>query len=163
MHQKILSLSVALCLAGMFSACSGSKEARGMKSSIKGDWTLKTVTIEGNSSILAVKVFNEADNTCFIGSTWHFIANNDFGTYTLPSSADGCTPLTRNFRWSIYEPEGEEKKFQFKRLDEKKNPLDDGNGYRLSIATLTETDMQLKSAITYEGKPVNIVYNFVKN
>lgn len=134
-----------------------------MKKTIHGNWTLQTINIEGNNSIINVKVFNEADNNCFIASTWNFVANNSMGTYTLPSSASGCSPLTRSIRWSIFEQEGEERKLQFKRLDDKKNPMDDNNGYRLTIVALTESSMQLKSAITYEGKPVNIVYNFIKN
>lgn len=146
----------------LLTACSASKEARTMKGSINGTWTLQTITIEGNNSIINAKVFNEADNNCFIGSSWNFIANNSKGSYTLPNGTGGCVATTRNIRWSIYEPKGEEKEFQFKRLDEKNNPMDDNNGYRLHIASLNETGMQLKSTISYEGKPVNIVYNFVK-
>ena len=84
------------------------------------------------------------------------------GTYRLPTTA-GCTAINRNIRWSVYEPKGEEKKFQFKRLDDKKNPMDDNDGFRLSVTSLTDTNMQLKSAITFEGKPATIVYNFAKN
>jgi hypothetical protein len=162
-HSKFLLAASLFILPGLFSACSSSKEARTMKKTIHGNWTLQTINIEGNNSIINVKVFNEADNNCFIASTWNFVANNSMGTYTLPSSASGCSPLTRSIRWSIFEQEGEERKLQFKRLDDKKNPMDDNNGYRLTIVALTESSMQLKSAITYEGKPVNIVYNFIKN
>ena len=83
------------------------------------------------------------------------------GTYRFSSTA-GCAPASRNFRWSIYEPKGAEKKFQFKRLDDKKNLIDDNDGVRLSVASLKDTDMQLKSDISFEGKPATIVYNFVK-
>ena len=134
-----------------------------MKKTINGNWTLKTITVEGNNSIINVKVFNEANNNCFIGSRWNFISNNSMGTYTFPSGADGCVATSRKIRWSIYEPKGEEKKFQFKRLDDKNNPLDDNNGYRLNVAALTDSSMQLKSDINYEGKPVAVIYNFIKN
>ncbi len=134
-----------------------------MKQEIKGEWVIKTISIEGTDARVKATVFNEADFNCFIGSTWNFIANNSLGTYMLPNNAAGCSSITRNIRWSIDEPEGDERKFQFKRLDDKKNPVDDNNGFRLSVATLTETSMQLKSALTFEGKPINIVYNFEKN
>ncbi|MBL0355377.1 MAG: lipocalin family protein [Chitinophagaceae bacterium] len=159
---KIFNSILLLFTIVFFAGCSASKEARTMKGTINGTWTLQTITIEGNNSIINTKVFNEADNSCFIGSSWNFIANNSKGSYTLPSGAGGCVATTRNIRWSIYEPEGEEKRFQFKRLDDKNNPMDDNNGYRLSIAQLNDTNMQLKSAISFEGNPVNIVYNFVK-
>jgi hypothetical protein len=159
-NYLVLSL---LTVTLFFSACSTSKEARTIKSSIDGNWTLKTITIEGNPSIIRVKVFNEADNNCFVGSSWNFISNNGSGNYTIPASADGCSAVTRKIKWTIYEPKGEEKKFQFKRLDDKNNPLDDNNGYRLSIGSVTNDNMQLKSAITYEGNPVTVVYNFTKN
>ena len=133
-----------------------------MEKTIKGDWTLTAITIEGNNSILNTKLFNEADNNCFTVSSWNFIPSNGMGSYTLHPGAGDCTGLTRKIRWSIYEPAGEEKRFQFKRLDEKNNPLDDNNGYRLSVGALTDNSMQLKSTIAYKNKPVEIVYNFIK-
>jgi len=163
-YMKIWNgLTWLLFVSVFFTACAGSKEARTLKKTIKGDWTIKTINIEGNNSIVNTRVFNEAENNCFIGSTWNFVSNNGTGSYTLPSGTAGCAALTRKIRWSIYEPDGEEKKFQFKRLDDKNDPLDDNNGYRLNVASLTETTMQLKSTITYNNEPVNMVYNFVKN
>lgn len=146
----------------LLAGCAGSKEARTMKSSINGTWNLETVTVEGDNSILNVKVFNEADNNCFIGSSWNFVGNNGTGSYTLLAGKDGCNTLTRKIHWSIYEPAGEEKKFQFKRLDDKNNPLDNNNGYRLTVNSLTDNSMKLVSQITYNNKPVNIIYNFIK-
>jgi hypothetical protein len=160
---KIYSSIALIAIITFFTACSGSKEAGKMKKTINGNWTLKTIAIEGNNSILNVKVFNEANNNCFIGSQWNFISNNSMGTYTFPSGDGGCVATIRKIRWSIYEPKGEEKKFQFKRLDEKNNPMDDNNGYRLSVSSLKDSSMQLKSDITYEGKPVAVIYNFIKN
>lgn len=164
MKYKKLSTTVLLLLTTLlFTACAGSKEARTIKSGIDGNWTLKTITVEGNASIIKVKVFNEADNNCFIGSSWNFIANNATGNYTIPSSADGCDAVSRKIKWTIYEPKGEEKKFQFKKLDEKGVPMDDNNGYRLNISNISTDSMELKSAITYEGNPVTVVYKFIKN
>lgn len=158
---KLFSLlSLFACLI-LFS-CSGSKETTTIKKTIDGNWTLKTIQIEGNNSIINAKVFNEADNHCFIESSWSFIANNGTGSYSLPSGTGDCNAITRKIRWTIYEPTGEEKKFQFKRLDDNNKPMDDNNGYRLSIASITDSNMQLKSAINYQGNPVNLVYNFVK-
>lgn len=160
--MKPLFFKILLLSSLFFTACAGSKEARNIKSSINGKWHLETIAIEGDNSILNVKVFNEADNNCFIGSSWNLVGNNGTGSYVLMEGKDGCSMLTRNIRWSIYEPAGEEKKFQFKRLDENNNPLDDNNGYRLSISSLTDSSMRLISPITYNNKQVNIIYNFLK-
>jgi len=151
-----------LLIVFLLTACSASKEGRTMKHTINGQWVLQTINVQGITTKFKATVFNEADYNCFIGSTWTFISNNSMGTYRLAPTA-GCTAINRNIRWSVYEPKGEEKKFQFKRLDDNKNPMDDNNGYRLSVASLTDTNMQLKSDIIFEGKPAAIVYNFVKN
>ncbi len=160
--MKSISFKFLFALSILFTACAGSKEAREMKSYITGTWNLETVTVEGDNSILNVKVFNEADNNCFIGSSWLFVGNNGTGSYTLLEGKDGCNSLTRQIKWTIYEPKGEEKRFQFKRLDDKNNPLDDNNGYRLAITSLSGNSMKLTSPIKFDNKPVNIVYNFVK-
>lgn len=156
------SFQLFFVLTILLSACAGSKEARTIKKSINGNWNLETVTVEGNNSILNAKVFNEADNNCFIGSSWNFVGNNGTGSYTLLEGKGSCKTLTRKIRWTIYEPQGEEKKFQFKRLDDNNNPLDDNNGYRLSITSWNDSSMKLVSKITYDNKPVNITYNFIK-
>ncbi len=160
--RKISGLFVLCAALFLFTACSVSKEARTMKSTINGTWTLQTVDVQGINAKFKATVFNEADYNCFIGSVWTFISNNSMGTYTL-SAAAGCPAITRNIRWSVYEPKGEEKRFQFKKLDEKKNPLDNNDGFRLGVNAITDNSMQLTSAITFEGKPATIVYNFVKN
>ncbi|MEJ7587188.1 MAG: hypothetical protein WKI04_06470 [Ferruginibacter sp.] len=148
-------------MTGLFTACSVSKEGRSIKKGIAGSWTLQTVNTEGITAKFAAKVFNESDLNCFVGSTWNFVANNSSGSYTLVGGTPGCSTLQRNIRWSVYEPKDSPKEFQFKRLDEKNSPMDDNNGYRLSV-TMGDNSMQFKSAITFEGKPGNIVYNFVR-
>jgi hypothetical protein len=163
MKLKNYAVAVLAVLSLSLGACSGSKEARTTKKTINGDWTLAAITVEGVSGKVNAKVFNESDYNCFTGSTWNFVANNSSGSYTLPGVGSGCTAINRKIRWSIYEPAGEEKRFQFKRLDDKNNPMDDNNGYRLNIVSLTDSNMLLKSTITYENKPASIIYNFSKN
>src|SRR5688500_2731284 len=144
-----LNLLLTFSLLVMLSACSVSKEGRSMKKTINGDWNLQTVNVEGIDSKLKAKVFNEADLECFIGSNWNVVSNNSMGSYSLAGTTPGCPSITRNIRWSVYEPKDAEKEFQFKRLDDKKNPMDDNNGFRMAVGALTETTMQLKSAITF--------------
>lgn len=134
-----------------------------MKSKINGNWMLQTITTEGISGKVTAQIFNEASFKCFVGSSWKFSSNNSLGSYNINASGTECGSISRAIRWSVYEPKGAAREFQFKRLDEKRNPMDGDEGFRLEIADLTTTSMQLKSHIIFEGKPAAYVYNFVKN
>ena len=155
------SLITALVIV-VFASCSGSKEARSIKSSINGNWVLQTVTVEGITGVVKTTVFNEADLSCFIGSEWNFISNNSMGSYTLVDKSKNCTPVKRFIRWSIYEPKDAAKEFQFKRLDDKKNAMDNGDGYRLIVTEHGDNNLKLRSDIVFEGRNSAIIYNFVK-
>ena len=155
------SLITALFIV-VFASCSGSKEARSIKSSINGNWVLQTVTVEGITGVVKTTVFNEADLSCFIGSEWNFISNNSMGSYTLVDKSKNCTPVKRFIRWSIYEPKDAAKEFQFKRLDDKKNAMDNGDGYRLIVTEHGDNNLKLRSDIVFEGRNSAIIYNFVK-
>ena len=159
-YLKILVLSF-LALSAVYS-CTVSKEANLMKQKIKGNWMLQTITTEGIQGKVTAVVFNEAPFNCFVGSSWNFVAGNSLGNYHINSSGTECSAITRQIRWSIYEPKGAIKKFQFKKLNEHNKSIDNDEGYRLEISALTNSTMQLKSHITFEGKPAAYIYNFVK-
>lgn len=133
-----------------------------MKKTINGNWVLQTITTEGITGVARTKVFNEAEFSCFIGSEWNFISNNSMGSYTIVDVTKECPTIKRLIRWSIYEPENAAKEFQFKRLDDKKDPMDDGAGYRLTVTQLDATQMKLRSDITFAGHPAAMIYNFVR-
>jgi hypothetical protein len=145
-----------------FTSCSVSKEARSIKKSINGNWVLQTVTAEGITGVVKTTIFNEADLSCFIGSEWNFVSNNSMGSYNIVDKSKNCTPVKRLIRWSVYEPENAPKQFQFKRLDDKKNAMDNGDGYRLTVVEHGENNLKLRSEIAVDGKAGAIIYNFVK-
>ena len=156
------NLITALAMVA-FASCSVSKEARSIKKNINGNWILQTVTVEGITGVAKTRVFNEADLGCFIGSEWNFISNNSMGSYTIVDKSNKCTQVKRFIRWSIYEPENAAKEFQFKRLDDKKNAMDNGDGYRLMVTEHDDNNFKLRSEIVFEGRSSAIVYNFEKN
>lgn len=163
MKVKLVLSSLITALAIIiFSSCSTSKEARSFKRDIKGDWVLQTVTAEGITGVVKTTIFNEADLGCFIGSEWNFIPNNSMGSYTLVDKSKSCTELKRLIRWSIYEPENAAKQFQFKRLDDKKNTMDNGDGYRLTVVEVNDNNFKLRSDVNVDGKAGALIYNFVK-
>ena len=144
-------------------SCSVSKEARTSKKDINGNWYLETIVTEGINAKFKARLFNEADFGCFIGSKWNFIANNSMGSYTIIDIQKDCPAVKRNIHWSIYEPRDSAKQFQFKRLDDKKNTIDNGDGFRFTILKIDDKQMKLKSSIIFEGQPAAIIYNFVRN
>lgn len=159
---NLIKITTGLFVMIALSSCSVSKEASSIKKEINGNWMLETITTEGITGKVTATIFNEASFTCFVGSSWNFMSNNSLGNYSINASGTDCSTLTRTIRWSIYEPKGEAKQFQFKRLDDKKNAMDSGDGFRLELSQLTGTTMQLKSHISFEGKPAAYVYDFVK-
>jgi hypothetical protein len=161
LRSAFCGLITALAMVA-FASCSVSKEARSIKKNINGNWILQTVTVEGITGVVKTTVFNEADLACFIGSEWNFISNNSMGSYTLVDKSKNCTQVKRFIRWSIYEPADAAKEFQFKRLDDKKNAMDNGDGYRLTVTEHGDNSFKLRSDIVFDGRNSAIIYNFVK-
>lgn len=151
-----------IIVAFLFAACSTSKEARTYKKTLDGNWQLQTVVSEGIAGKVKIMLFNEADFNCFVGSSWSFNDRNSLGSYTVNKNGTECVGLKRDFRWSIYEAPNEPKLLQFKRLDDKLKEVDDGGGFRFTVVQLEDNVMQLRSNITFEGKPASLVYNFVR-
>lgn len=166
--MKKINLFLGIMLIALFFvSCSTSKEARTYARQIDGKWQLQTVVTEGIAiaSQTKAQLLNEADLSCFVGSSWTFNNKTNLGTYTINQNAGECVAVKRYVRWSIYEAAGQPKLFQFKKVDDKYyKDIDEGNaGYRFTIVQLDNTTLKLKSDVTFEGKPASFVYNFVRN
>ncbi len=154
---------VALACIILLASCSTSKQARAYRADVDGTWQLQTVVSDGVGGVaVKAQVFNEQDFSCFIGSTWKFNKSNSLGSYEIDKNGGDCASVKRNIRWSIYEEPSMPMEFQFKRLDDKLNAMDGGAGFRMRILQLTSTNMQLRSDVTYLGKPISFTYNFVR-
>lgn len=161
--MKFLNGSLIILLFAIsLGSCSISNEARSMKKAFNGDWVLQTITTEGITGVAKTTIFNEAEFGCFIGSQWNFVSNNSMGSYTIFDKGKGCVQLKRFIRWSIFEPKDLSKEFQFKRLDDKKNSMDNGDGYRLLVEEQTKNTMKLRSDIVYDGHAGAVIYNFTR-
>lgn len=146
----------------LFSSCATTGVSRNMKS-IHGNWQLQTVISEGIREKVSSQLFNEADFNCFIGSTWNFNKNTSLGNYTIQKNANECASVKRNIRWSVYEAKDQPGLFQFKRLDDNLKEIDENTGgIRFTILHLDNKNMQLKSDLSFEGKPAAFIYNFIK-
>ena len=162
--MKKLSLIIStLFIAFFVTSCYTSKQARTLKKTVVGNWQLKSITTEGITGKIKAQVLDEADFNCFIGSTWRFDKYNNLGFYAISKNGAECVAVKRNIRWSILEEGGAPKMLQYKRVDAKYKDMDEAKaGFRFTILQLNDNGMQLKSDITFEGRPASFIYNFVK-
>lgn len=122
---------------------------------IKGDWQIVSVSYPG-SEYIKVNSFNLADSKCFIGSTWHFISNNNKGNMTLNSP--NCTAFTSAITWYV----NKEGQFVLKILDEGLKSKNVKTGFVLGVRNQSETSFELVDKINVGTKPTDVVYQFQK-
>jgi hypothetical protein len=145
------------------SSCSMSKEAKTYRNQMNGNWQLQTVVSEGITGNVKVQLLNEATLPCFVGSQWNFDNKTSLGYYSIAQNSGECVAVKRNIRWSIYEAKDEPKLFQFKKVDSKYKPIEEGQvGYRFTILDLQKNSMKLRSDVQFEGKTASFIYNFVR-
>ena len=149
-----------LILAVTFVGCGGTKTVRDSKKVIKGDWSLNSITYS-ETGTYNVKMLNDASKECFEGSTWKFIPNNNTGIYTI--NGEDCPTGERNFVFTIQEVNETTGLYDFLlKPTNEKNRSELNQGFRLNLASLTESAMQWKQTLTVEGKPFTITMNFSK-
>lgn len=143
-------------------SCSVSKATHQKRNLLSGTWILNAISYENNSGNFSAVLFNDAQDICFEGSNWFFRDNNSTGRYTLKASSL-CAGGDRYIRWSVVDrEESSNSQLQFKMIDAKNKDIAGAVGYRLNIASLTATEMTLKSNNQIDGETVTIVYNFTK-
>ena len=149
-----------LTLSVLMASCGSSKVVRKSKRVIKGSWTLNEVKLQqkGNYNI---SLFNVADKSCFEGSSWNFIPNNNSGNYAFNNSS--CDAMLRNFIFTIKEIDPETGLYDFllKPINSKKKK-ENKQGFRLRLSQLSETNMQWQLAVNVGGKIETINMNFIK-
>lgn len=159
MTMQTTRILCLLLLASTLLSCSVSKSARQQRNLLSGTWILEDVSYENNQGAYKSLLFGDAQDVCFEGSDWFFRDNNSTGRYTIKQGSL-CQGGDRFIRWSVVEPADRLSQLQFKFIDEKRNDVSGGVGYRLDIANLNEQTMTLKSNVSVEGQPVTIVYDF---
>jgi hypothetical protein len=149
-----------ICLAITIVSCGASKTVRDSKKSIKGDWTLITITYSKTGKY-NVTLLNDTSKDCFEGSSWTFIPNNNTGTYTINESS--CSTGIRNFVFTIQEVNADTGLYDFllKPTDEK-NKSENNQGFRLKLSSMSETSMQWEQTVSVDGLPFLIHMNFTK-
>ena len=159
MKKIALIITIALFTVSCGSTTKVAKEAR---KTFDGEWTLSSITYPNNPGNFNVTLFNEATASCFQGSTWDFVSNNNRGTYNV--SGSGCDATTNNFIWSIDEentPAGEYD-FLLKPTDEKYKSTTGNQGFRINLQSVTQYNMIWEQTVSLDGSPFTIRMNFTK-
>jgi hypothetical protein len=141
-------------------SCGTSKTVRNSNKTIKGNWTLNSVTYD-KAGKYNVTLLNDTSKDCFEGSTWQFVPNNNTGTYTINESS--CSTGVRHFIFTIQEINSETGIYDFmlKPTDERYKS-DTNQGFRLSLIALSETVMEWQQTVIVDGAPFKITMNFTK-
>ncbi|MGB8705010.1 MAG: lipocalin family protein [Gillisia sp.] len=158
MKKLLIILSAALLVV----SCGPGKQATEARKTFKGDWVLDNISYPNNSGEFNVTLFNDASASCFRGSTWSFVSNNNTGTYTL--QGPDCDNGKRFFVWSIDSENSGMGVFDFllKPTDSKWNSTTGNEGFRLNLVSLSQTTMVWEETVTLEGSPFVIRMNFTK-
>jgi hypothetical protein len=158
--KKRYLISGSLIMISVLSACSGSKETRTTTRSIRGNWALQTIVMEGSGKPRD-KIFNEAAFSCFIGSEWKF-AKNGIGSYMLVDKEKTCPEIKRLFSWTYIPAEVTPGTVQLKRINEKNEPMD-GETFTLVITQLDNSNMKLRVEQLTDVNSAAMIYNFVRH
>jgi hypothetical protein len=154
--KRVLLIFLAIGLV----SCGSSKTVRDSKKTIKGNWTLSTITYSKTGKY-NVTLLNDTSKDCFEGSTWQFVPNNNTGTYTINESS--CSTGVRNFVFTIQEIDPQTGLYDFLlKPTNDKNKSETNQGFRLKLTSLSDTNMQWQQTVLADGIPFIINMNFTK-
>ncbi len=156
---KIIILAVVLTI--IVEACSSSKNIQGSTTNyntgtFSGKWTVSNINVDIPADYKISNVFDEAPYQDFKGSRWE-LNRNGKGSFTLNNGSQ------QEIFWSLYN-QGNEKMFQFKKLEDKDMAKNVNDGYRLQVLQTGDTAFVLRSNLNIgSAKQGYITYNFSKN
>ncbi|HEX9600025.1 MAG TPA: lipocalin family protein [Mariniflexile sp.] len=154
--KKLILLFIAVSLI----SCGASKTVRVSKKVIKGDWVLSSINYS-QTGTYNVTLFNDASKTCFEGSTWQFVPNNNTGVYTINDAS--CPTGERHFVFTIQEVDAETGLYDFLlKPTNEKHKSETNQGFRLKLSALSEYDMQWQQSVNIGGSSFTINMNFSK-
>lgn len=147
----------------LLSACGATQIERQAQRTLKGDWMLNRISYSNSEGIFEVTLFNDASASCFTGSSWSFVPNNNHGTYSINDTS--CATTDQNFIFDVIETTPDSGIFDFtlKPVGEDENPRQVNTGYRLNLVSLSDTNMVWEQNVSLEGKPFTIRLHFIKN
>lgn len=141
-------------------SCATPQAVRDSKKVIKGEWVLNSVT-HNETGTFKIVLLGDENLECFEGSSWRFIPNNNTGVYTIGSA--GCRVGDRNFNFEIQQIDASTGYYDFMlKPTDARGRSETGQGFRMRLAHLSETNMTWEQNLTLDGKPFRLNMNFTK-
>ncbi|MDO5105011.1 lipocalin family protein [Capnocytophaga sp.] len=157
----ILLFSVFLAACSTTSKVSKPRETTVANKSIKGEWTLKSISYN-QSGKFDVTLLNDTSKECFEGSVWKFVPNNFRGTYTI--TQNGCATGERYFIFVVQEIDKQSGYYDFLlKPTDQKYKSETNKGVRLNLSYLSDDRMVWKQSLQVDGAPFVISMEFTKN
>ena len=158
--MKNLLTVISICVFFVAASCGTSKTVRTSKKVIKGNWVLSSVTYD-QAGTFNTTLLNDASKTCFEGSTWQFVPNNNSGIYNINNSS--CSTGDRHFIFTIQEEDADTGLYDFLlKPTNDKHKSETNQGFRLKLSALSDTAMQWQQSVNASGSAVTINMNFIK-
>ncbi|MRJ07420.1 hypothetical protein EDL98_00470 [Ornithobacterium rhinotracheale] len=154
--KKVLLLMLSVAF---FASCTTTQNAAKQSAKdFRGDWTLTSVTPR-DAGIEITNLFDQAPQNCFVGSSWHLVANNNSGNYVFNSVS--CPSEPSKINWHMSNEDGVTY-FWFKRIaagEKAKNVL---SGYKLKVEDISDYQAHLSQEVPVDGQKTIIDYYFTK-
>lgn len=151
---------MSLALASCGSSVKSTKGTRTAAKTIKGEWTLSSVTYNQTGKY-DITLLKDTSKECFEGSYWKFVPNNYRGLYAINKA--GCAGGDRNFIFVIQEVDASTGYYDFLlKPTNEKYQSETNEGIRLHLAYLSDTEMRWEQTVRVDGKPFVISMNFTK-
>ncbi|MFD1161521.1 lipocalin family protein [Hwangdonia seohaensis] len=142
-----------------FMSCGTSKTVRQANKTIKGNWSLTSVSYN-KSGTYNVTLLNDVSKACFEGSAWQFVPNNNTGTYAINNTE--CATGDRYFNFTIQEVDAQTGLYDFLlKPTNEKGKSENNQGFRIKLKALSETSMQWEHTVMLDGAPFVITMNFI--
>lgn len=158
MKRLVLILFTGLLLG----SCATNQVVKESRKTLKGHWNLDNINYGNAEGEYKVKLLEDVSSECFVGSTWRFIPNNNFGNYEI--NGTDCAPGKRYFVWTI--PSGGKSATSYdillKPTDSKMNSTMNNEGFRLNLDYLSNDSLRLTQTLQVNGKSFTINMNFTK-
>lgn len=157
MNKNLLLLSLAFILA----SCGASKEIKQQENNFNGDWKLLSVDYPDSSGFFDVTLFEVASASCFEGSNWSFVANNNRGKVLI--SDNDCIIPEQNIVWSLQDSNQMYYNYDIliKMADDEK-ASQQKRGSRMQLKQISKQNMVWDLNVNFQGKPMIVQLNFVK-
>ncbi len=156
MKNRIVSIFIIIIMT----SCGVSKTVRASKKVIKGQWQLSSIAYNG-TGVIGLTLLNDVSLSCFEGSVWSFVPNNNTGTYAIDNNS--CNPGNRYFVFTIDEIDPNTGLYDFLlKPTNERYKSDTNKGFRLNLNELSENTMQWEQTVNDKGQSVVVTMNFTK-